>query len=532
MNAQSPLHPWPIDADRPSFFHGLSQKCRLIWQKNPLYSLSLRGKGAQNLKLVPSDPWPGSLTEGRQIIEGKFVLGSDSTLVQYLWYPKHLADSALAELHSFEWLRHLRAHGENSARRTARQLILSWIEKNQSWKTLAWRPDMIGNRLSNWIELYDFFGASADDAFRHQFFKSLYRQTRHLSRCWGDAPTLTQKFYALQGLIIVTVCLDYESHRLPKLLKQLDRLVQRQILADGGHYSRSPLLQLAVLRLLIDLKMLLRQAGVPLPDASQKAIQLMAPLVRLFRHTDGGIACFGPYQKTNSNLIDRVLTLSDVRGRPPQQANEMGYERASTKTGLILFSKAPTALRAPDPQMEEGTGIFTFEWSSSKRRLITYADLILQSDPDSVQNLQGIRYAQAQKSAHGQLTGRHSRHADGTLIEGAYQSHHPSWNFSQSRSLYLNNRDLDLRGEDLVSSHLPAIFAVRFVFHPDLRILEHGKKIRIEASDEQWTFISNCPKLSIDRLETNYPAQMLLLMGHLDPNTPQKIKWAFRAETR
>lgn len=523
MSAYLHLQQWPVEPDKPSVLESVNQKIRLVWQRNPLYSLSLSGRGTQNLKLIPSDPWPCNLTEGRQIVEGKFILGSESTLIQYLWYPKHLSNSAVAELHSFEWLRNLRAHGENIARRTARQLILSWIERNQSWQTLAWRPDIIGNRLSNWIGLYDFFCASADDAFRSQFFKSLYRQARHLSRSWMDASTSVQKLYALHGLIHVLICLDHEKQRLPGLLRHLDKLVNRQIFADGGHCSRSPILQLMVLRLLIDLKALLRQAGIALPGSINQSIQRMAPILRLFRHTDGGIACFGPYQKINPNLIDMVLTLSDVRGRPPQNADEMGYERAVAKTGLVLFNKTPTLLRSPCNNIEEGTGIFNFEWSSSKQRLITYSDLVLQSN-------HGVS-AQALRSSHCHLQVQNKTHIEGALIEADYQSHHPSWSFSQTRSLFLSNRSLDFRGEDILSSHLPAMFALRFVFNPDLRVTHHGKKIYVETPDGQrWVFMSNISNLHVEQLDTSYPAQMLLIMGNINPNKSKKIRWAFRLE--
>jgi uncharacterized heparinase superfamily protein len=523
MSAYLHLQQWPTDPDKSGLIQSVNQKIRLVWQKNPLYSLSLRGRGTTNLAVIPTDSWPGSLTEGRQIIDGKFILGSETALLQHLWYPKHLSQSALAELHSFEWLRNLRAHGENSARRTARQLILNWIDRNQNWQTLAWRPDIVGNRLSNWVGLYDFFCASADDSFRTQFFKSLYRQARHLSRSWMDVPTSAQKLYALHGLIHVIICLNHETHRLPGLMRHLDKLVKQQIFADGGHCSRSPILQLMIMRLLIDLKALCRQANVTLPESIHEAIQRMAPLVRLFRHTDGGIACFGPYQKINPNLVDMALTLSDVRGRPPQNANEMGYERATAKSGLVLFNKVPTLLRAPCNNIEEGTGIFNFEWSSSKRRIITYADVVLQSD-------RGL-YAQALKSSHGHLQVKNKTHIEGALIEGEYQSHHPTWSFAQARSLYLNNKDYDFRGEDIISTHVSGMFALRFVFHPDMKVTHHGKKIYIETPDDQrWIFMSNCTDMHIEVLDTSYPAQMLLVMGQLTPNKTKRIRWAFRGE--
>ena len=74
------------------------------------------------------------------------------------------------------------------------------------------------------------------------------------------------------------------------------------------------------------------------------------------------------------------------------------------------------------------------------------------------------------------------------------------------------------------------MFALRFVFHPDLRVTHHGKKIYIETPEGQrWAFMSNCTEMQIEQLDTSYPVQMLLVIGHLSANKTQKIRWAFRS---
>ena len=145
MSAYLHLQNIPLEEEKPGVVRSLNRKIRLVWQNNPLYSWSLAGRGGQDLFVVPTDPWPGNLMEGRNIVEGKFVLGHEACLLQHLWHPKHLSPSGLAELHSFDWLRNLRSMGENSARRVARQLITSWIDRNQNWRSFAWRPDVVGN---------------------------------------------------------------------------------------------------------------------------------------------------------------------------------------------------------------------------------------------------------------------------------------------------------------------------------------------------------------------------------------------------
>ena len=364
-------------------------------------------------------------------------------------------------------------------------------------------------------------------------------------------------------MIHALICLNHETYRLPGLFRKLESLVQTQILEDGGHKSRSPLIQLMVLRMLIDLRSLLRglKYGVTdqdfegvngeflkknaskkgahkLTDTSdkgivflllvllQKTITQMAPLVRLFRHGDGSLACFGPYHRLNPNVVDMVLTLADVRGRPPASARHMGYERSTSKTGLVLMNLKPSTLRSPSNVVEQGTGIFNFEWSTPCQRLITYSDIVIQSESFG----QGVA-AQATESKHGYFSFQHKAHSQGTLLEAEYQSHHPSWNFSQTRSLFLSNEALDFRGEDLLASHLRGVYAIRFVMHPDLRIIQRDKRIYIDSPDGQrWICLSNSSEVHIETLETSYPAQMILLLGEISPNQPCKVRWAFKSE--
>lgn len=563
MNAYLHLQHWTPEPEKKSVINHLTKKTRHHWQKTPLYGFSLSGQGKHELFFIPTDSWPGSQMEGQRLLEGKFILGSETALESYLWFPKHLSDSALSDLHSFEWLRHLRSIGDNASRRATRQFILSWINHNQNWRSLPWKPDILGHRISTWIGLYDFFCASADDFFRQTFFKSLYRQTKHLSQSWKDAPTAPQKLYALHGLIYAIICLNFETNRLPSLFEHLHSLIQKQIYEDGGHISRSPLIQLMILRILIDLKSFLRhikpnaisqdfegkkadyflknpikqknttseksssEMVTSLLNLIQKTISRMAPIVRLFRHGDGGLACFGPYQKINPNLIDMILSLSDVKGRPPMAAPLMGYERSVTKTGLLLTNLKPSNLRSPIHTVETGTGIFNFEWSTPKQRLITFSDVVIQTESSG----QTKRFAQASNSKHSYFDFDHKVHPDGSLLEAEFQSHHPSWNFSQSRSLFLSNTALDFRGEDIISSHIAGYCAIRFVLHPDLKINYRDKRLYIDCPDGQrWIGLFNSQEIHLEVLETAYPAKMVMLLSELLPNQPCKIKWAFQSD--
>lgn len=519
------LHRWQIQTEPKTLFQNLNRQLRVAFQSTPLYSLSLMSKTPKNLKIIPNDPWPGQPYIGRKILEGTFILGNDVAMTQELWYPKHLSKVAISDLHSFDWLRDLRAIGDNTSRRTARQLILNWIERNQNWRSLAWKPELIGLRLSNWLGLYDFFAASADEPFRTQFFKSLMRQTRHLARCWQQLPTATHKLFAAHGLIMALIALDHETNRLPRILQKVDQLIQQQIFPDGGHCSRSPYLQLIVLRLLIDLRTLLRQFHTPISETLQQTISKMAPLVRLFRHSDGHLACFGPYHSSSSNFIDMVLSLADVRGRPPLKAIHTGYERCTSKSGMILINTRPSVCRRPIDTVEPGLGIFNFEWSSTKQRIITYGDCVVQS-------VKGKLFSVLDDSSNG-ISTHQTQHPQASVFEGTYQHLDQDGYLSFEQTLFLNNDRFDFRGETKIKVSEPSMVALRFVFHPSLLLYRiNNKRLMVESPHgPRWLFIvSGHTELHFEKINDGSEGTILMLLCH-DQQSNQEgetvLKWVF-----
>ena len=62
------------------------------------------------------------------------------------------------------------------ARGRARALLADWI--GSANHPIAQRPDIAGARLSAWLNHYDFFAASADDAFRQRMMARLVADAR------------------------------------------------------------------------------------------------------------------------------------------------------------------------------------------------------------------------------------------------------------------------------------------------------------------------------------------------------------------
>jgi uncharacterized heparinase superfamily protein len=500
-----------------------------LWRASPFYRLSLMGKSPKYLSVLPADPWPGDLNAGRLLWDGKLGIGQDLISLTDLWMPARVDTATLEALHEFAWLRDLRAIGDNAARRLCRQLITNWIERNQDWRLLPWQAGITGQRIANWIALYDFFCSSADESFREMFFKEIACQTRHLALSLQAATTPLERLQGLKGLIYAAVTFPGESGRLITVLPDLDVELEAQILPDGGHCSRNPQTHLLVLRDLIDIRAMLRLIHYTIPLFVQKYISLMVPIVRLFRHGDGCLASFGNVSNIPSPIIDMVLSLADVRGRPPENAPSLKFERAASKGSLILLNVGSKIASLPLFTGEEGTGSLNFEWSVGRDRLVTQGDIILQTARGKHLHIPGHLESDSIKLYRKNQQG----HAFLDVTYGRHDEH----SYKHRRQLCLASNQADLRGEDTICVPHEAMYGIRFVFNEksEVSLTTSGRSglIRLPVNDNsdmrgirQWRLlVSGAEEIFHESISA---FQSILLLGHLKPNEPASIQWAFR----
>lgn len=486
-----------------------------------LYRLWLRGKVPTHLPYVPHDPWPGDIIEGTRIIKGAININGKLVDISDLWSPE-LDENTYSELHSFNWLRDLRSVGDNSARKISRQLIQNWIIRNKNWGNAAWSPGTIGQRLSIWISLYDFFGSSADDSFRIKFLKSVARQYRHLHNALSVCCSTIDKLRALKGLIFAAATLFDDKTRLHQYLELLCDNLQRQIEPDGGHKSRRVDYQLTILRDLIDIRSLLKLIGEAVPKELQKSINLMAPMIRLFRHGDGGLAMFGSSWQSQPQVIDMALSIADVRGKAPNKANTSRFERCITKNSLLLANTGKPMAGVD----EQSLSILNFEWSYGKERVIVRSDSFI-GDNEPIVDPETLQQAVVKSNR---------QQADGnTLLDMTLDYNDDQHLLNFHRKLYLTGKTNELRGQDLLLFGIDTHSAQRFVFAADTEVEFHGNGSTIDImlpSNLRWRlFTSGVEKLEIDTVllpnKSKKPMPCIYLMSKHSSNEPATIKWAF-----
>jgi len=298
------------------------------------------------------------------------------------------------------------------------------------------------------------------------------------------------RLVALKGLIYGGTCLPDWAGILPRAMQRMSEELERQILPDGGHIERSPSVQLSVLRHLVDIRALLRVAHREMPDGLQGAIDRMAPVVRFFRHADGGLALFNDSAENEPGWIDRVLAEADARGRAPNRAPHSGFERlAIGRLFAIIDAGAPAPPRL-DGHAHAGTLALEVdvgntrvivncgpapaadpEWRSAQRATAAHSTLSID-DTNSSEVLPGSESGLGRRPAN-VLADRDEQEGHVWLF-ASHDGYAQRFGLIHRRRLFLDASGADLRGEDSLDPADPARpvgdhgFTVRFHLHPEI----------------------------------------------------------------
>jgi len=521
---------------------------------NPLSNISFAAPQMETLAVVPVDSWPGDATAGTELIQG--ILRFGGQVIQQRepnWDPVGASPGFYHTLHSFDWLRDLRALGGDIARRQARLLVRSWIEQNTNMASPAYSPTLTALRITNWLGLYDFFCASADDEFRALVFDSLRRQSRYLGRVMGQAPAGHERFTVLKGMFYAGVCLPKGEARLAAALRALTPELTSQILADGGHVERSPQMMLHVLRDLIDIRAILRSGAQEIPEKLQHAIDRMTPALRFFRHADGTLSQFNGGREGNPALIEAVLNHADARGRPLRSMPHIGFERiVAGRTCVIMDCGAPPA----DPFAAQAyAGLLAFEMSVGRDHLIVNCGAHPAQQPSwrkalgataahSTLTLNDTNAAELMDQGLGRrpqtVTCERQEESGAIWVEASHDGYEHLYRTLHFRRLYVGDGGDDVRGEDVLEGPINNSFAIRFHLHPNVQasLIQQGQAVLLALpSGGGWRLRCSGGTLSLEdslycgRHEEPRRTLQIVISGTTQADQTT-IKWALQREKR
>ena len=467
--------------------------------RSPLYALTLGYRTPKSFFALSPDSWPGNGDQGRRMLAGEFMAAGTVGRVapnsdDAPWRRAGAHPLWLAALNEFGWLRDLRDSGEAGSASLAVRLIDDWTDREWRFSPVTWRRDVLAERIVTWIRHFDWLSASADPAFATRFVHSLSRQRVHLRRAARTGMIGHEAVTVLKALVISDLAFLREGKRHEKVLEQslgrLARFVKRYVLPDGVVAERAPHLQVRVLRDLIDVRSALTSAERRAPAELVAAIDRLAPMLRFFRHGDGGLALFNGSWEGDRSTLDLVLARSGSNEPPPLTALQSGFLRLNAGTTQVVVDAGSPPGRGMDAMAHAGT--LSFEMSAAHERLVVNCG-IYPGAP--VEWRRFMRYTAAHSTAvvddtnsteitdHGAMEYR----AGNVLIDRAddqgaqwldmcHDGYRSLFGIIHRRRIWLSPDGGDLRGEDLFLgpegkpvAQPDKRFIIRFHLHPTVK---------------------------------------------------------------
>jgi uncharacterized heparinase superfamily protein len=455
------------------------------------------------------------------------------------------ADDWLAPDMAALWRYHLHYFDDLGAPADARRvewqaaLVERWIRENPPGRPPAWDPYPVSLRTVNWLKW-----ALAGHGLSPAAVASLAFQAGWLERRLEFHLLANHLFENAKALWFAGACMrgDAASRWLRRgRALALDEL-REQVLADGGHFERSPMYHARMLENVLDLANLERACGrepsLELRDAATRMLAWLAAM----SHPDGGFALLNDAAAEQAPALAELRDYARALGvaLPPVSGSrwlaDSGYVRLEDGPWVAIADLAPVG---PDYQPGHAhADTLTFEASLRGRRLVvdtgtsTYEPGARRSHERSTaaHNVLAVQGVNSSEVWAGFRVGRRAR-----VVEAETRLDGPSPWAAGAHDGYLQQRvaglcrrrwqiDADvLRVEDRLEGVGEASVEWLLHLHPSVRVQPAGPaRFRLECDGRAVATFSGDPALCWFAQPSTYHPRF----GVSEPN------WRIRGEGR
>lgn len=323
---------------------------------------------------ITSQPEPRSLglfARGQQMLAGNFLVAGELLTAQDTVPFDANTPEAVDDLQGFEWLDHLAAVGDHSARALAQAGLRDWARRFGRGRGPGWAPGIAGRRLIRLLSHAVLLMQSMDGREQAGFLRLLAHHAAFLRKRAAHAAPGLPRIEARTGMLYAALALEGWQDRAPGIVTDLTRDCAAQIGPDGGIATRNPEELLNVFECLGWAGQLLAENKQSIPDALGDVMASMARALRALRHADGGLARFHGGGRGRDGVLAAALAAHDTLSNlppPPPPDQAMGYIRLASGRTSVLIDAAPPPLQAAPGRAHAAT--LAFELTSNRRPVV------------------------------------------------------------------------------------------------------------------------------------------------------------------
>jgi uncharacterized heparinase superfamily protein len=426
------------------------------------------------------NPLPGSRVAGTALRAGHFLVHGAKTPIAQVDYQGAARVTPPLErvVHGFTWLADLEASAaRDQTAPVAERIAGEWLLANakvpaRPGKGPAWTVGNTGTRLVNWlVHAPLLLGGEAE--FRGRMLRAMEDAARFLDHNVARAEDGLAEVTGWSGIVAAGLLLpEGRPRRLygeAGLAKALGELVGE----DGGLLSRSPLMQIDAIALLVKLRACYAAMRREFPEAFEQMLAFMVPPLLALTHGNGSLGSWQGAWAVPAEDIARLVEATKVRTRPLRDVRQWGYQRVAARKAILMVDVAPPPLERHARYGCAST--LAFELSHAGQRIVANC-----GGAASAGGLVPVRLEQGLRAtaAHSTMTlddanstavlingaigsgvsqvdvDRRSLELDGggtaTRIEASHNGYAGRYGLEHRRILIMRDDGSELRGEDLL----------------------------------------------------------------------------------
>lgn len=248
---------------------------------------------------------------------------------------------------------------EKYASAFASQLVhwVDTVKRDNPENEKAWRTIEAGIRMENWCKAMRYFEGSPaiTEEVMNQFVASMTEHAEFIMGVWNSYNLMSNWGVLANHGLFVAGCLLPESERTAEYrreaLRRLDQERRIQVYPDGVQWEQSPMYHNEVLRCFLDVVLLARRRGLPLPDGMEDAVHAMALADLAWQKPNGTEPMMG-----DSDDIDQrdLVTLAAAIFKDGT-LKSAGYDRLDFDSAWELGAEEAAAYEALSPVLPETT---------------------------------------------------------------------------------------------------------------------------------------------------------------------------------
>ena len=520
------------------------KKVRTLYLSSNIYNRKITPSFVGSLEYHPSPNLLGSLVK-----YDKKKINIESYSLNRMWDNKNLKKKDYKNLNSFFWLFSLDLR---SSKKDTQNVILQWIDKNQSYDSKSWELDIVAKRIIAWTSSSRLTYEDASTDYKDKFNSIIKKQINHLINEIERSERVDDKIIGCAAIILTGLTYQDKDQYLETGLKLLKKLIKFSFDNDGFPKSRSIRQLYFYLKYFILIREWFKESQSEIPDFVNENIYYLGQAYAFTWQNNKVDLLFNGNNETNNADFDHYLKKLGYSFK--NQSNELGGYAAlnSKKTSLLMdIGSSPNKKFSSNYQ----AGALSFEIISNGKKLICnsgyfqnhnhqlnelskssaiHSTLILDDRSSCKFNK---TKGESSKISHGLkiLKKNIVFQKNYWKINAAHDGYLKQYGVIHEREIEFYPEQIKFVGHDKIISKngiKNLKFEIRFHLEPNIKIMktQDNKSILINLGGEGWKFNSINNNINIDNglyfgAKNSFVDNQNIVISGMTNDENQTIKW-------